>query len=446
LGRRRYLLGSPRASAHPGIRDVAQPGSAPAWGAGGRGFKSRRPDHRESLLKRFGGLSRISRRASQVGRRTFGANHSPTTPPKTLAYLESRRGWYSIVFFAQDRKPSKKRHALKTQDRKTALRLQARLEDAYALGRFDPWSQDPRTFDRPAPTPAPHKMSLRVAINAFYDSRSAARSSTLSAYRDVLEPMCRIIGEGVEASALSSAHLLLWWSSLRCSPASRVSYRARVRTFVRFLMQQGVLGQDPCSVLAPPVVPDKLAAKCMTEDHLAAFVAAVRHRETPYLADFAVVSFDLALRRSEAAALRCGDVDLGRGIVLISSSQAFSTKTGNTVVKPIPPRSMDILRRRCEGRPPEAPVFYTNRGKAIGCVRRLTRTWKACARRAGLPDSITPHSARHGGLSKLVAAGLPVEAARLLAGHTTTAMTMRYVHLQDKAYHDLVLLAHGYSP
>ena len=27
------------------LRGVAQPGSAPAWGAGGREFKSRRPDH-----------------------------------------------------------------------------------------------------------------------------------------------------------------------------------------------------------------------------------------------------------------------------------------------------------------------------------------------------------------------------------------------------------------
>ena len=27
------------------IRDVAQPGSVPAWGAGGREFKSHRPDH-----------------------------------------------------------------------------------------------------------------------------------------------------------------------------------------------------------------------------------------------------------------------------------------------------------------------------------------------------------------------------------------------------------------
>ena len=29
----------------PFRRGVAQPGSAPAWGAGGRGFESRRPDH-----------------------------------------------------------------------------------------------------------------------------------------------------------------------------------------------------------------------------------------------------------------------------------------------------------------------------------------------------------------------------------------------------------------
>jgi hypothetical protein len=29
-------------------RDVAQPGSAPEWGSGGRGFKSRRPDSSKS--------------------------------------------------------------------------------------------------------------------------------------------------------------------------------------------------------------------------------------------------------------------------------------------------------------------------------------------------------------------------------------------------------------
>lgn len=32
------------------FRGVAQPGSASAWGAGGRRFKSCHPDHKKSLL------------------------------------------------------------------------------------------------------------------------------------------------------------------------------------------------------------------------------------------------------------------------------------------------------------------------------------------------------------------------------------------------------------
>src|SRR5512146_85193 len=40
-----YLHTSPRGAASArGGRDVAQSGSAPEWGSGGRGFKSRRPD------------------------------------------------------------------------------------------------------------------------------------------------------------------------------------------------------------------------------------------------------------------------------------------------------------------------------------------------------------------------------------------------------------------
>src|SRR5207253_9430641 len=36
------------------FRDVAQPGSAPEWGSGGRGFKSRRPDCARSVTSKGG--------------------------------------------------------------------------------------------------------------------------------------------------------------------------------------------------------------------------------------------------------------------------------------------------------------------------------------------------------------------------------------------------------
>jgi hypothetical protein len=43
-----YIRSGPSGERSPkGLRDVAQPGSALAWGARGRGFKSRRPDRRK---------------------------------------------------------------------------------------------------------------------------------------------------------------------------------------------------------------------------------------------------------------------------------------------------------------------------------------------------------------------------------------------------------------
>ena len=51
------------------FRDVAQPGSALAWGARGRGFKSRRPDEKQRKGKPSGLPFRVSRRVTGIVRR-----------------------------------------------------------------------------------------------------------------------------------------------------------------------------------------------------------------------------------------------------------------------------------------------------------------------------------------------------------------------------------------
>src|SRR5205085_7542265 len=82
----------------PVRRGVAQPGSAPALGAGGPGFKSRRPDYanRGRLPGRHGGRMRRARplRAAQVKAFTARA----TTRPKSASATVDCR---SIVYFAR---------------------------------------------------------------------------------------------------------------------------------------------------------------------------------------------------------------------------------------------------------------------------------------------------------------------------------------------------------
>ena len=63
----------------PQFRDVAQPGSAPEWGSGGRGFKSRRPDGSKRKLRNHFGCGAFSypmrRVVSCVA--SFSGSHQP---------------------------------------------------------------------------------------------------------------------------------------------------------------------------------------------------------------------------------------------------------------------------------------------------------------------------------------------------------------------------------
>ena len=63
-------------------RDVAQPGSAPEWGSGGRGFKSRRPDYLRSGGATFGAggatLAPVPRPSYEPAVRACAARRAPT--------------------------------------------------------------------------------------------------------------------------------------------------------------------------------------------------------------------------------------------------------------------------------------------------------------------------------------------------------------------------------
>ena len=63
----------------------------------------------------------------------------------------------------------------------------------------------------------------------------------------------------------------------------------------------------------------------------------------------------------------------------------------------------------------------------------LSRAFKVCAERAGLPGSL--HCLRHTYASHLVMAGVPLRAIQQVMGHSTITVTEKYAHL-DPDYLD----------
>ena len=67
------------------VRDVAQLGSAPDWGSGGRWFKSSHPDHFPQCFRLFGYLSKkdfgfAQQTAAQAPELIPLTRHHPTSP------------------------------------------------------------------------------------------------------------------------------------------------------------------------------------------------------------------------------------------------------------------------------------------------------------------------------------------------------------------------------
>ena len=56
-----------------------------------------------------------------------------------MATLVKQSGNYYLQFYDKNRSSKRKRIALRTGKKKIALKLQVRLEDLYALGKYDPW-------------------------------------------------------------------------------------------------------------------------------------------------------------------------------------------------------------------------------------------------------------------------------------------------------------------
>ncbi len=91
---------------------------------------------------------------------------------------------------------------------------------------------------------------------------------------------------------------------------------------------------------------------------------------------------------------------------------------------------------------PDAPVFLSREGGALDPTQ-VRRIVKAAARRAGLPEAISPHWFRHAHGSHSLDRGAPIHLVQQTLGHASVATTGRYLHARptDTAAEGTVNLA-----
>jgi integrase len=218
----------------------------------------------------------------------------------------------------------------------------------------------------------------------------------------------------VPLAELRTAEIAAWEASL--PPRFRHDVVRALSMVCRAAVEWGQLERSP--VVGPNPAPAVIEREILTP----AEVEALADEMQPIYGAAAIVGAWCYLRPSELLGLERRDVDLDAGLLHVRGTKTARSQRS----VPVPTRARQVL----DELPPRVDTRLVFPGPAggrysLGNWRRRQFAWAVSA--AGLPESVTPYTLRHSGLSWALAAGIPaVDVARY--GGTSVGMLERVYH------------------
>ncbi|MBI4375697.1 MAG: tyrosine-type recombinase/integrase [Elusimicrobia bacterium] len=232
-------------------------------------------------------------------------------------------------------------------------------------------------------------------------------------------------------SGIDRACVRAYLAELQKSALDRDSVLRRVsalRSFARYLRQQGELSADPFLNLPLPKRERKLPV-FLTEREIEELLAkgggkgsseSLRRRDRALLE----LLYSSGLRRSEISALNVGDLDFVSGLVRV-----FGKGSRERLV-PVGQVALSCLRDYVQARPtkPRDPLFANARGGRLSDqgVALVVRRWIASAQWL---KRVTPHAFRHSFATHLLNRGCDLRSVQEMLGHKSLATTQIYAHV-----------------
>ncbi|OGS01056.1 MAG: hypothetical protein A3G41_05145 [Elusimicrobia bacterium RIFCSPLOWO2_12_FULL_59_9] len=209
---------------------------------------------------------------------------------------------------------------------------------------------------------------------------------------------------------------------------------ASLRSFVRFLVEQGEIKADPFIGLPLPKK-ESLLPRFLTEEEMSALLRAGPERKPPQRErDVAILEllYSTGIRRAELCQLNAGDVDFIAGFIRVmgKGSRERLVPVGQPALAAL--RSYLSVRRSKEAQGKSfqgaEPLFVSVRGRRLSsaAVPLIVHRW---ARAAKFSKALTPHMFRHSFATHLLDRGCDLKSVQEMLGHKNLSSTQIYTHV-----------------
>ncbi len=262
---------------------------------------------------------------------------------------------------------------------------------------------------------------------------------TVSAYRRDLRRWLEVmieLGAGTP-SAVRPQDLREWVFRMKergLAPSSIRRAQSAVRTYFSFLLEEGVVPDDPTERLESPKLGVRLP-EYLTHDEARRLVDAPDPDAPLHWRDRAILEllYACGLRVSELTELPLAAVDLEAGFLTVLG------KGSKERFVPVGAPALRALRRYlAEVRPSldrggaAGRVFLNARGAPLSRVAVWSLV-KRAGHTAGVAREISPHTLRHTFATHLLQGGADLAAVQELLGHADISTTQIYTHV-DREY------------
>lgn len=355
-----------------------------------------------------------------------------------MASLINRNGTYYGQWHDANRKPARRRHSLRTTNKRVAHRLLDRADEAYQLRKWDPWI-DPITRIEARPA-EPSKLGATVQ-EYLAARRTRLRAITLENYRSLLKRFTSHVGRDTPIARIRSGDV----EAFACSPDyAETTQQTRLvvmRAFFRWAVANGHLEVDPTKRIDMPRAPSKLP-RAVRSDDLEAIVSAIEkdqalrdkssdsrlRTDRTWLIPCYRFAFLTGLRASELARLRWEDVDFN-----LASIKLEIQKNKKAQYLPLGSAAIDVLAE-VEGRGEAEYVFcppcsYGSHRNVRAFSTNLNRYFRTYVEAAGISRRLTLHGLRHGFCTHLAERGASAFLIQAAARHGSVKTSQVYVSI-----------------
>lgn len=281
----------------------------------------------------------------------------------------------------------------------------------------------------PSPTDAAAPDPLLLQFLTYLQYERGYSRQTLTTYQQQLQAIWLSVADADWRSLTErqfQQHILQCRAQLK--PKSLALRLAALRSFYRYLQQQGVRSDNPTLYLKVPKT-SKPLPKNLDVDEMQRLLDIDEADDDLAVRDAAILElfYSSGLRLDELVSANLADINWSEQQIRVQG------KGNKTRILPIGSMAQQALKNWLQRRPafigdePEA-LFLSKQKRRISArhVRQRVDLW---ARRQGLSQHVHPHMLRHSFASHLLESSGDLRAVQELLGHANLSTTQVYTHL-----------------